>query len=538
MAALFRSNRFLAVLSGLLLALPWYEGIPSYTVFFAFVPLFIAYDRLLEQKVGFRRIMLSYVALTFIVWNVVATWWICNATLLGAVAAVLISSAMMTAVFSGYHFVRKYAGKTIGAVAFVTLWIAWEYFFHNSEITWPWLTLGNSLGNHPRLIQWYQYTGVLGGSLWILLINIYIVSQVTAWKEKVYGRIAWFLGDVLLIFALPFALSLYLYSNHREETGKEVKVVVVQPNIDPYREKFKGLSNDEQLSIMLRLARHYTDSATDYVVCPETAINDRIWEDQLTDNPSILRIKRFVDAHPGVKWITGLVSMKLYYPNDSLSLTARPLPDNNRYYYDRFNSAIQIDTTFSLPVYHKSKLVVGVEMMPYPGKLKFLEKLALDLGGTRGSLGTQPCREAFYSPDSLAAVGPIICYESVFGEFVSGYIKAGANLLFVITNDGWWGDTPGYRQHLSMSRIRAIEMRRSVVRSANTGISAIINQRGDIVQSLGWWTRGAIKGTVRINNGETYYARNGDYIGRISWIIASLLLGVALWIRFLGRRNW
>lgn len=531
---LFKSHVFLMLLSGILLALPWYEGLPSYTIFFALVPLLVSYYRLVEQKAGFWK-TIGYVFLAFFTWNILSTWWIYNATLIGAILAVLITSFLMTLVFSIYHFVHINTSKTIGAFAFVTLWLAWEQFFHNSEVAWPWLTLGNSLGNHPMVIQWYEFTGVLGGSLWILVVNFFIISQITAYREKVYGRIAWFFSDVLLFFAIPFALSLYLFYSY-EEKGEPVNVVVVQPNIDPYNEKFSGLTNDQQMDIMLNLAEESIDSTVSYVVCPETAIDDRIWEHQVAENGSILRIKDFVNRHPNAMWVTGLISLKLYEPGEQTSPTARKLPYDNRYYYDRYNSAIQVDTSFGLPIYHKSKLVVGVEMMPYPQYLKFLEKLSIDLGGITGSLGTQPDRGVFKSLDGKFGVGPIICYESVFGEFVSGYIKNGANLLFVITNDGWWGDTPGYRQHLSMSRIRAIEMRRSIARSANTGISALINQRGEIIDSLGWWKRGTLKGTILANNKVTYYANHGDYLGNISAFMALLSLVYAL-VQYLMKRK-
>jgi apolipoprotein N-acyltransferase len=142
--------------------------------------------------------------------------------------------------------------------------------------------------------------------------------------------------------------------------------------------------------------------------------------------------------------------------------------------------------------------------------------------------GTQKDRGVFFSAVDSTGIGPIICYESVYGEFVTGYVKNGANLLFVITNDGWWGDTPGYHQHAAFSSLRAIETRRSLARSANTGISCLINQRGDIFQKLGWWKRGAIKGTLNANRKLTYYVKNGDYIGRTACIFSILI--VALYI--------
>jgi len=163
-------------------------------------------------------------------------------------------------------------------------------------------------------------------------------------------------------------------------------------------------------------------------------------------------------------------------------------------------------------------------MLPYPEYLGFLNKIAIDLGGTTGSLGTQKERSVFKNKLNKAVVGPVICYESIYGQFVTGYIKKGANCLFVITNDGWWGDTPGYVQHLSYSSLRAIETRRSIARSANTGISCFINQRGDILQKTKYWTADAIKAKINLNNNITFYVKYGDYIGRVAVFVSLLIL--------------
>ena len=162
--------------------------------------------------------------------------------------------------------------------------------------------------------------------------------------------------------------------------------------------------------------------------------------------------------------------------------------------------------------------------MPYTWLLKPLEKLTLHLGGIFRSHGTQKERDVFKASDDDASIAPVICYESVFGEFVGDYIKEGANVIFVITNDGWWGDTPGYRQHNAYSCIRAVETRRSIARSANTGISCFINQRGEIMQKLGWWQRGAIKDTLNANDRLTFYVKNGDYIGRTASFFTLLIV--------------
>ena len=129
-------------------------------------------------------------------------------------------------------------------------------------------------------------------------------------------------------------------------------------------------------------------------------------------------------------------------------------------------------------------MVVGVENLPYKKILEpILGNVLLDFGGTVMTRATQPYRTV-YESESNNYIAPIICYELMYGEFVSEYVRNGAEALAILTNEGWWGDSQGHKQLLSYSKLRSIEFRKSIIRSANTGVSAIISQRGDIVTSI------------------------------------------------------
>ena len=167
-------------------------------------------------------------------------------------------------------------------------------------------------------------------------------------------------------------------------------------------------------------------------------------------------------------------------------------------------------------VYHKSKLVAGVENLPYKKILEpILGNLLLDFGGTISSRATQENRAVFITKLNNK-VAPIICYESMYGEYVTQYVRDGAQFLAILTNDGWWNNSPGHKQLLSYSKIRAIETRRDIIRSANTGISAIINKKGDIVDSLDYNKKGFINSSINLSDKITFYVKYGDFIYRIS----------------------
>ena len=162
--------------------------------------------------------------------------------------------------------------------------------------------------------------------------------------------------------------------------------------------------------------------------------------------------------------------------------------------------------------------MVGVESTPYPQVFLPLERL---LGG---NLMGKDVGQA--SVSCLDGIGTAICYESVYGEHCAQYVKKGAKLLTVITNDAWWGNTPGYKQHLSYSRLRAIETRRWIARCGNTGISAIIDPRGRIIARTPWWEPAVLQGQVQLLQGQSFFVRYGDMVGRIC-VFLFLLLGAA-----------
>jgi apolipoprotein N-acyltransferase len=435
--------------------------------------------------------------------------------------AIIFNSLFMAIVFTAFHKTRKLINNDFLAnVSLIVYWISFEYFHHNWDLSWSWLTLGNCFAFNTQIVQWYEYTGVFGGSLWVLLINIFLFDFIKNIKFKIFNYSKLFI--ILSLIFLPIILSLFRYYSYIEN-GNKVKVEIVQPNIDPYNEKFNSLSSDEQVNKMLNLANRYIIDKPDYVVGPETALPDGYWENNLLQYSDILKVKNFIFEHPKTKFVLGMSSYKMYVPNEEITPTAR-LMNNSSAYYDAFNTAMQIDTSKVIQLYHKSKLVPGVELMPFPAVFKYLDKFAINMGGTSGSLGMQKERSVFVSKNDTIKIAPIICYESVYGGYVTEYVRNGAHLLFIITNDGWWGNTEGYRQHLNYARLRAIENRRSIARSANTGISCFINQKGDIIKSTSWWKPEVIIDSIMANNEITFYAQFGDYIGKIAIYITVILL--------------
>ena len=526
-----KNNLLLSVLSGLLLAASWFIKPFALLILIAIVPLLLV-ENSVEGLKNARKQMTLYASITFLVWNSLTIWWIYNATLFGAIFAVIGNSFLMLFTFYLYFWLRRKSNFKISSYTLIIWWLAFEFAYLRTEISFPWLNLGNTFSATPSLIQWYEYTGTLGGTLLVLFVNISLSKILIAFKESknnkhtVYQTIA-----TILIPAFLFTYSWFVYSNY-EEKGEAVEVVVVQPNIDPYYEKFEGLSDREQLDRILDLAAKKITPNTRMVVAPETAITEYMWENNMENSMSSMVIHDFLSNWQNLSILIGASTRKIYRYDETPSPTARSFSDT-AIFYDRYNTGLMYDSA-KIQIHHKSKLVVGVEMMPYPEYLKFLESISLNLGGTVGSLGTQEIPSVFKFGNILAA--PIICYESVYGEYVTEYVSQGANMLSIITNDGWWGDTPGYKQHLSFASLRAIETRRAIARSANTGISCFVNQRGEILQPTEWWTPDVISDKVHLNTETTFYTKYGDWLGRAAGIFSLLLMAYGITLVLQSRR--
>ena len=168
--------------------------------------------------------------------------------------------------------------------------------------------------------------------------------------------------------------------------------------------------------------------------------------------------------------------------------------------------------------------------MPFQKYMDGLRMFVIELGGYFGSYGVQKERSVFHSSDSGIRIGTAICYESVYGNFYREFILKGANVMSIITNDGWWLNSPGYKQHLWFDKLRAIETRRSIARCGNTGVSALINQKGDIVSQTKWWSRGWLKGTLSLNEKITIFVKYGDYIGRAAYYSMLIFIALAIFV--------
>ena len=505
----------MALLTGGLMTAAWPHWGFAPAAFIGLVPLLILEGRIAQGEKG-RIFWLAFLA--FLVWNVATTWWVWNATPAATLAWIL-NALFMAIVFYVFHLTKKrVCNNPWGNFFLIPYWMAFELLTYWWAAKWPWLNLGHVFSSQVSWIQWYEYTGVAGGTLWVLLVNTLLTNILQFFRTKQVKPILISIGLEALILLVPILVSTSIYK-HYEDQGEDTEVIVVQQNCDPWNEQFDSQFYDQVIQNNINYSLPLvTPGKTRFIVSSESAIQEGIWLHEADKSKALNTLHEYVSRFPKLAFVIGGTTFEWVPKGMEDDFPARQVGDSDKYYYCH-NSALLISNE-SLQLRNKSQLTPAVEAIPE--WMGFLRNFSITMGIARGTLKGDP--EARVMEYEGHKIGAAICYESAFGEYVGQFCAKGADLLFVITNDGWWGDTPGYKQHFEFSKLRAIENRRCVARSANTGRSGFFNQRGDVLQQTEYWKPDAIKATLKANGEATFYAKNGDYLSRIAVYVTFVLL--------------
>ncbi|MEO1052971.1 MAG: apolipoprotein N-acyltransferase [Bacteroidota bacterium] len=530
----FLLSLLLPLLSTLLFWLAWPPMAAVICLFVAIVPLLFIHQFYKKQQLSAMKFLLL-VYCTLVLWHLVTTYWLYNTTVTGTILIHLLNPILLTIPWWVFLIFDNRFGSHVGYMALVSSWLSIEYLHHNWQLAFPYLTLGNGLSKYPILIQFYEYTGVLGGSLWVLVVNIAIfqlLRKLLNGGYVVYGPKA-LIGPMAIVF-VPLLLSGIIYYSY-DEKGRDVEVLVVHPNTDCRYEKYE-VSSDQLIDKYLGLTFNKLSQNTDYILWPETAVTDAGWIEDMSSNPLFTKLLDTLKDYPKAKLVTGAVLYERSIDN-GMAENAHDIrfADHLDMWYYTYNASFQLNPAQNtLDFRTKDKLVPMEETIPYAREFSLISSIVPSLGGYL--FASRPEYSKVFNSGDGKGVASMICYESLFGSFIAKHVNKGANLIFISLNEGWYKHLTGASQFLHYASVRAIENRRSVARSSNDGISAFINQKGEILNRFGSFKPASIIQSIKANRKKTFYTVFGDYIGVIA-IAVSLLLLIRLAVSKLFVRN-
>lgn len=506
----------LAILTGVLLTISWPPLSVSPVIFVAFVPLFWSIHDLNSVKKSFL-----YTYLAFFVWTVGTMYWIGNARVGGRGYLVMAAAWLLIPLFQCipmvlFFWLKKKWNSNKAWLFLPLLWISYEYLHSQWDLAFTWLHLGLGLTTSPFLIQFYKITGYLGGSMVILYFNVLIFLIVLNYKSSSVKK---FIIAASILMVSILVINYFLLPS-QVESSQKAKVAYVQLSLDPYAHMDKQSVHD-----VINKAEQATKDLprdVDLVVFPEGFIKTSPLAPLVFNNPDrdsliieLKRISKKIDA----PILTGFIGFKLYKPENA---PPNALPTGDGPYFAGFNGIMLVSPDQPTQIQTKRHLVPFMERVPFIEYFSFFEKFRLGLNQMMASY-TKNTSVKILTYKQLR-IAPFICLDALFPEDGGTFVDQRANVIAVITNDGWAGNTSGYQQNASYATNLAVSLNREVVRAASTGISKFIDVKGQSHKETGWGKKAVIMKEVYLHNNVTPYAIFGDVIGLISVVISSLII--------------
>lgn len=503
---------FLPVISGLVLGI---SALPSnlwFLCFIAFIPIFIASDLTVTKK-RYLLIFTFQLLITLIVFYSWVNLWVIQIANFGFLLGFLIVVPFILLI-PPFIILRKKNSK-YAFLYFIAAWIAAEMIESFFQLGSPFFDLGHNLGASPRIIQWYEFTGSAGGSLWILSVNFMLYSLGKSFIEK---NNLWIKRSILAsgIILIPTIISLLIFYNYKEK-GSSSEVLVIHPSTDCHDVKYQ-MNIYELMDMYLGIMLPQLTESTEYVVLPETAITNAGWVADLNHNLVFDHFHEKTQEYPKIKLISGAIVFDALRDVSKIKgyekLPGIRYSKNYKVWYRTYNSALLIEKDKPVQMRTKEGLVPYQEYAPYPRILPHISPLGIDFQFST----SRKNREIFSAGDGIQTAA-IICYELVYNRIFFKAARKGAEAFFVLLNEGWYSNVAKVKyQFIQLSVIRAIENRRSIAHSSNMGVSAFIDQRGIIVISNEDKTPSFLKEEMKMNKEITIFALTGNYIGTMAFI--------------------
>lgn len=537
----------LIILSGSLLGVSFP---PFKTWFFVYFGLMVLLYLVISS--GRLRQAFGRTYLTILIFNEITLYWISgwhsDDTFLkiGGVATVIVHSLFMLIPLMVTYGVSR-INKEAAIFSFPFIWVGYEYLDNIWQFAFPWLELGNTETYNLTRIQIAEITGVHGLSFMICAVSVllyYTYYRIfsKSWKPSSPKAVLMLIA-ALIIFLLPNFYGSYRLNSvdntgyyDLSDTSKVVNTAVVQTNTDPFK-KWGG-DHNQLLDTYISSLNEGLKFSPDMLILHETSTPYYFLDDY-----NMLKTKRFFDlADSSGKYIFMGIPHRYYYKDtDEIPSDYRTTIESKRK-FDVFNSAILIEPHkhfSSFKIHKKVKLVPFSERIPYQEKVPFLKKwFTWGVGISGWQIGRE--QTVFELKDSVKGLNTkfagLICYESVFSEFVSEFVKKGAEYIIIVTNDGWWGDNSGPEQHNQYAVLRAVENRKWIVRCAQTGVSCFVDPLGNIYDKIPYWNTGVIDRNITANNEITFYTANGDITGKAGVIVFIFSL-LAVIINYVYKRK-
>ncbi len=527
-----RNDRLLIILSGILIGIsftPFPMPFPLF-LFFAFIPYFFVLGK---RNTLLRINQANY--LLVLVLSIATIYWVGSwqseadpFLMMGGGVLIFFYPVVFLIPSTLFYLSSKFFKREIILWLFPLFWVTGEYLLTLTDLKFPWLTLGHGLAKFTAFIQIADIIGAFGLSLVVLYINIllYKVAHKFSLSSK---KFAIQLSIALLLFLIPVIYGGIKLSSY-EESENKIRVGIIQPNIDPW-DKWEVGGLNKLVDLYFDLSQKCIDNGAELIIWPETALPVYLLSGSYPN--TVDTIYSFLKKN-NVHLMTGMPDIRFYFNQDEAPPNSK-YSEVGDYYYTTYNS-ILLFTPDNIEVqrYGKMHLVPLGEKTPFVDQIPFLgDMFKWGVGISGWNTGQDTTVFTANLNGKEVKIGGLVCYESIFPIFVTHFVERDAQFLVVVTNDSWYGNSSGPYQHKEFAALRAVENRRAVVRSANGGISCLIDSRGITIEETEMFTRDYLVVDVPLNDEKTFYTKNPFIVPVLSSVFSLWIIGIniLLWLK-------
>lgn len=544
-------DRLLLILSGILMGLS-FPPVPTPALMFLGL---IPYLHVIEKKKSLIDLNRATYLMAFF-FSLVTVYWV-GAWQVGKDPFLMIAGGLLMFINPIFfiipstllYFSRKVLNNKISLFLFPFFWITYEYAYMLTDASFPWLTLGNGLSHFNSFIQIADIIGAMGLSVIIVFINILLYKSWSFFKAARKLSYTYAIA-ALILFIIPIIYGVVRVNNFKL-SAKKVKMGLIQPDIDPY-EKWAGGNLNDVAKEYLDLSEKAVASGAEIIVWPETALPVYLFNG---NHPgTVALISQFLRQN-NVPLLTGMPDIIYYRKGEKIPPDAKTNKIGT-FNYATYNSVILLDPfSFGLQRYGKMKLVPFGERVPFVDQLPFLGSFIqweVGLSGWNVGRDTSVFNASIYpAPEKKQDVpyfqptipakkfsfklNGCICYESIYPFLLSEFTKKGSQLIAIVTNDSWYGNSSGPYQHKEISVLRAVENRRSVIRAANGGISCYINPLGITESATIMYTKAFLVPDVVLQDDMTFFVKHSLIVPITASVISLWVIGMFFLLKLKNR---
>lgn len=506
----------LSILSGLLFYFSWPNNSVFFLIFISFVPLIYSVSLICRGSGNKKSVKVFGVFfLMNLVWQGLGVSWLFDVSPSMYFISFTANAFNCSLPFLLVPFIyKKY--NINGVLVFIVCATAFmEYVSQIYMFSTPCANIGFALGKSPWLIQHYSLIGVEGAAIWIMIVNV-LIYKFLFHNYTLPGIIS------LCFFVIFVPLTSLLYYLYTVIDSTDNSDILIQHTDFSQADYYRDRDQREMIDSVFNFSFSGLKNKKDLVIWPESLVHQLGWLHSIDNEPLVAHLREKLNAYPNTVVAMGGIGFSVP-PKSEWDSKYTTYNSEEDYYYNVNNVALAVSASGRTVIRGKEIFIPFQERVPYLNSLPFLNLLIKPVGS---SIRYSPYQSVY--SETTDGKGnkylSVLCYEILFSRFIGKKCaEKEFGAIIVHANENWLSNLTGAEQYLCFNSAIAIQSQKTILRSSNQGISAIIDRKGNVTHRIEGHKFDSIQATIEHNYDSSFYSHIQGTFHFLSGIICLFL---------------